>query len=41
MIEKTSENDTDSGNVIPVTLDANFSLKEPYGRLTAFNMIRH
>lgn len=41
MIERTSENVAENSNIIPVTLDANFSLKEPYGRWTAFNMIRH
>lgn len=40
MIEKTSD-EAELSNVIPVTLDANFSLKEPFGHWTAFNMIRH
>lgn len=40
MMERTSEYE-ENGNVIPVTLNANFSLKEPFGPWIAFNMIRH
>lgn len=36
MIEKTSENDTDSGNVIPVTLDANFFFERAVRSLDRF-----
>lgn len=41
MIERTSEYELGNDNVIPVTLNANFSLKEPFGPWIAFNMIRH